>query len=260
MAIGVFDSGVGGLTVYKELAKAFTDTDLIYLGDTARVPYGNKSPQVIVRYAKECARYLVTEYKVSSLIVACNTISSYALEPLEEEFGLPVMGVIQAGSKQALRVTKNNKIGVIGTRATINSGAYSRMLQSLAETAVTVEQQACPLFVPLVEEGFISGDIPELTAQSYLDGLIAKGIDTLILACTHYPLLIDVIAKLYPHINIVDSATVMVEQMHEIGLDIKETGRRKIMITDASPAFEQLKTMLVGNIPMDVVNICSEEC
>ena len=255
MAIGVFDSGVGGLTVYKELAKSFPHTNLIYLGDTARVPYGNKSPETIVRYAKGCGDYLVRRYHVTSLIVAGNTISSYAIDELKNAYGLPVLGVIQAGSEQALAVTRNSKIGVIGTRATVRSQAYANMLDLLSASSVKVWQQACPLFVPLVEEGMLAGEIPRLTVKMYLDELVKEGIDTLILACTHYPLLADMIHKLYPQLTIVDSATVMVQQVKSMALAATEAGKREVLITDHSESFESLKTMLVGNVNMYVVNI-----
>jgi glutamate racemase len=258
MAIGVFDSGVGGLTVYKELAAAFPESDLIYLGDTARVPYGNKSPQTITRYATDCARYLVDNYQVKSLIVACNTISSYALEPLEAEFGLPVLGVIQAGATAALAVTKNRQIGVVGTRATINSNAYANMLRSLTKESIDVRQLACPLFVPLVEEGLLTGDIPELTVKMYMDGLVATGVDTIILGCTHYPLLTETIHKIYPAIQLVDSAKMMVAQMTRLQLAQAEAHRREILVTDASSALEELKSRLVGDILMKLVNIGQE--
>lgn len=252
MALGVFDSGVGGLTVYKELSEAFPETDMIYLGDTARVPYGNKSPEAIIRYAGECAGYLVREYDVNALIVACNTISSHALEPLEKMYGLPAIGVIHAGAVRALQATKNKKIGVIGTRATIQSGKYIEMLANL-DPAVVASQKACPLFVPLVEEGIISGVIPELTAKMYLDELASSGIDTLILGCTHYPLLADLIKSLYPHIEIVDSASIVVNQVREMKLGRKESGRREILVTDVSLSFDILKNMLVGDIPVKKV-------
>ena len=257
MALGIFDSGVGGLTVYKELAAAFPHTDMIYLGDTARVPYGNKSPETIIRYSLECAGLLTEKYHVNALIVACNTMSSYAISRLKSTFGLPVLGVIQAGSEKALQITKNGNIGVIGTIATVRSNSYLEMLNDLSGGTVKVWQRACPLFVPLVEEGFITGDIPFLTVKHYLDELMKQPVDTLLLGCTHYPLLIPLITELYPRIKIVDSATVMADKIEKMHLAAKEAGRRDILVTDASGAFESLKTMLVGDIGMRVIDLHS---
>ncbi len=260
MALGIFDSGVGGLTVYRELAAAFPHTNMIYLGDTARVPYGNKSPETIIRYSLECAELLVNKYHVNALVVACNTISSYAIEHLKSTFGLPVLGVIQAGSERALQVTRNGAVGVIGTIATVRSNSYVNMLEDLSGGTVTVRQKACPLFVPLVEEGLITGDIPRMAVKLYLDELMKHPIDTLILACTHYPVLAPLIAELYPCVQIVDSATVMVNKIKQMGLVVSESSKREILITDASPAFESLKTMLVGNIRMHVIDLCAANC
>ena len=260
MALGIFDSGVGGLTVYRELAAAFPRTNMIYLGDTARVPYGNRSPETIIRYSLECAKLLVDKYHVNALVVACNTISSCAIDKLKSTFGLPVLGVIQAGSERALQVTRNGAIGVIGTIATVNSNSYVHMLEDLSGCAVKIWQKACPLFVPLVEEGIITGDIPRMAIRMYLDVIMKQPIDTLILACTHYPLLAPLITELYPRVQIVDSATVMVDKIKQMGLAVSENSRREILITDASPAFESLKTMLVGNIRMQVIELHVADC
>ncbi|MDR2885018.1 MAG: glutamate racemase [Deferribacteraceae bacterium] len=254
MSLGIFDSGVGGLTVYRELAKQFPDTDLIYLGDTARVPYGNKSPDTIIRYATECASMLVKRHNVDALVVACNTISSYAIENLRSTFGLPVLGVIEAGAEMAMAVTKNNKIGVLGTIATVRSGAYIKALEEVSDGKAIVSQRACPLFVPLVEEGVITGEIPSLVIKMYLDELIAD-VDTLLLGCTHYPVLAPLLASIYPEVNIADSASMMVEHILAGGLATIESGKREIYVTDITPAFESLKSMLVGDIPMQEIDI-----
>jgi glutamate racemase len=254
MALGVFDSGVGGLTVYRELAKAFPDTDLIYLGDTARVPYGNKSPDTIVRYATECAAMLVNRHHVDALIVACNTISSYALGDLRAEYGVPVFGVIEAGAERAIELSQNKQIGVLGTLATVRSGAYIKALQELDSSAI-VHQRACPLFVPLVEEGIFTGEIAHLTAKMYLDELANSGIDTFLLGCTHYPVLAPLLKEIYPQMKIADSASMMVKALSASGLAAKESGKREIYVTDLSPAFESLKNMLVGDIEMAEVTL-----
>lgn len=254
MAFGVFDSGIGGLTVYKELIHAFNKTDLIYLGDTARVPYGNKSPNSIIRYSLECAGYLVNNYNINALVVACNTISSYALEELTDAFHMPVLGVIQAGAERALKATVNGKIGVIGTLATIRSRSYINKLKEL-DSNLDVMQKACPLFAPLVEEGIINGNIPESIVRYYLDELAEKGIDTLILACTHYPLLAPLITKNYPELNVVDSASTLVRYLQDTELALNENSIREILITDYTPAFESLKSMLVGDLPIKTINL-----
>jgi len=186
-AIGVFDSGVGGLTVLKEMVRLLPGEELVYLGDTARVPYGTKSPRTVLRYALEAAAFLV-EQRVKMLVVACNTASSVALTELEERFSLPVVGVIEPGARKAVAVTRNRRVGVIGTEGTIASGAYTRAIQAL-NPSVEVFSAPCPLFVPLAEEGWAEHPVAVLTAREYLAPLMENGIDTLVLGCTHYPLL-----------------------------------------------------------------------
>ncbi|WP_297452877.1 glutamate racemase [Persephonella sp.] len=256
MSIGVFDSGIGGLTVFKEIAKEFPLADIYYLGDTARVPYGNKSPETVIRYSLEAAGYLAG-FGIEALIVACNTASSYAIDKLRENYDFPVIGVVEPGVEIALRHTKNGKVGVIGTQATIRSNSYKNLLE---EHNIQVFQKPCPLFVPLVEEGITEGEIARLIVKEYLDELIEKGIDTLILGCTHYPLLKNTIQQLYPHISIVDSSQAIVEFLHGHNIVFKGTGKRKIYITDEAESFKKFKEMLVGDIPVeriDLSQICS---
>ncbi len=186
-AIGVFDSGIGGLTVLKEIMRLLPGEELLYLGDTARVPYGTKSPLTVLRYALEAADFLC-ELRVKMLVVACNTASSVALSALEERFKLPVVGVIEPGARRAVELTRNRRIGVIGTEGTIKSGAYTRAIHSL-DPEIEVHAVPCPLFVPLAEEGWAEHAVARLTASEYLAPLMAHGIDTLVLGCTHYPLL-----------------------------------------------------------------------
>ena len=214
MAIGIFDSGVGGLTVFKEIAKEFPNTDIYYLGDTARVPYGNKSKETIIRYSLECGEFL-RSLNIDVLVIACNTASSYALPILKKYLDIPVIGVILPGVKTALKETKNKKIGVIGTTATIRSNSYKRLLLE-SDNSLQIFQKPCPLFVPLVEEGMLNNHIAKLVVKEYLDELINKGIDTLILGCTHYPLLKDTIKFLYPNIKIVDSSKATAQFLKEI--------------------------------------------
>lgn len=204
-AIGVFDSGVGGLTVLKELQHLLPGEELLYLGDTARVPYGTKSPATVRRYAMEAAAFL-TQRKVKMLVVACNTASSVALLELETCFKLPVIGVIEPGARRAVSVTRSGSIGVIGTEGTIKSGAYTLAIKQLAPDADVVGVP-CPLFVPLVEEGWLDHPVTRLTAEEYLRPLRKHGIDTLVLGCTHYPLLKNVLQEvLGPEVVLIDSA------------------------------------------------------
>ncbi len=257
MPIGIFDSGVGGLTVFKEISKQYPDTNLYYLGDTARVPYGNKSKETVIRYSLECGNYLYN-LGIDALVIACNTASSYALETLRNEFDIPVIGVVEPGVDMALKVTENNKIGVIGTQGTIKSGSYKNLL--ISKRNVQVFEKPCPLFVPLVEEGMIDNHIARMVVKEYLDALIAKGIDTLILGCTHYPLLKGTISQLYPDIKIVDSSQAIVEHLKKFFFPSIEDGSRKIFITDESPAFEKLKNMLIGDIPtkkLELSQLCT---
>ena len=203
--IGVFDSGIGGLTVVKALRDLLPSENIFYLGDTARVPYGPKSPETVQRYAVELAGIL-TRKNAKALVVACNTVSSVALPLLIKKFSVPVIGVIEPGARAALQATRNRHIGVIGTRATIRSGAYERALRA-ADNNVRVSSRACPLLVPLIEEGLLDDDVTDRMIMRYLEPLLADGIDTLVLGCTHYPLLTDAIARMLKRqVMLVDSA------------------------------------------------------
>lgn len=185
--IGVFDSGIGGMTVVKELMNQLPHEQIIYYGDTARVPYGNKSAETIIGYSRQITKFLISK-GVKAIIIACNTASAVALEPLRTEFDLPIIGVVKPGAKAAAETTRNNKIGVIATRATISSGIYEDFLHK-TNPDIVVYKKACPLFVPLVEEGWTDDTITDEIIHRYLDELVADGIDSLVLGCTHYPLL-----------------------------------------------------------------------
>lgn len=203
--IGVFDSGIGGLTVFAALRHNLPNESIVYLGDTARVPYGTKSAETIVRYSNECASFLV-ERKVKTLVVACNTASAYALPALKERFKIPILGVVEPGAHAALAASRKKVIGVIGTQATIGSNAYGNALKVI-DPKVRVVSRACPLFVPLVEEGWIDNDVAKATTERYLNGMKGEGIDTLILGCTHYPLLSGLIQRIVgDEVTLVDSA------------------------------------------------------
>ena len=203
--IGIFDSGIGGLTVLKEIYKRFPYESTVYLGDTARVPYGVRSPETVTRYSFENTRFLFSK-EVKMIVVACNTVSSVSLEAIRASVPVPVLGVIEPGAKAAAAATENKKIGVIGTEATIKSNAYSRAIMSL-DNSIEVFGIACPLFVPLVEEGWTGGKIAEMIAREYLLEMKRKDIDTLVLGCTHYPLLKGILAAVMgDDVSLIDSA------------------------------------------------------
>ena len=203
--IGVFDSGIGGLTVASALRELLPNEKIFYLGDTARVPYGGKSAATVERYSLEITAMLLEE-KCKAIVVACNTASALALTRLTEMTPVPVIGVIRPGAEAALAATRNGHIGVIGTRATIKSGAYERALRSL-NAEVRVSACACPLFVPLIEEGWLQSEITDRVIGQYLEPLVRGGIDTLVLGCTHYPLLREAIARFLGNsVQLVDSA------------------------------------------------------
>src|SRR5881275_2474197 len=205
LPIGVFDSGIGGLTVVKALRDRLQNETILYLGDTARVPYGPKSAETVQRYALELAHMLMQK-KAKALVVACNTVSSVALPLLTRKFPVPVIGVIEPGARAALQTTRNQHVGVIGTRATIRSGAYEKALRA-ADNTVRVSSRACPLLVPLIEEGLLDDTVTDQVIMRYLQPLLADGIDTLVLGCTHYPLLTNAIARaVRRQIVLVDSA------------------------------------------------------
>jgi glutamate racemase len=213
--IGVFDSGVGGLTVVKQMFNKLPNEEIVYLGDTARVPYGTKSPETIERFALENAEFLM-RFNVKLIVVACNTASSVSLDVLRQRFKIPMVGVIKPGVKKAVEITRNNKIGIIGTYATIKSRAYEKEIRHISKH-IEVISKACPLFVPLVEEGWIREKITSNIVKKYLKPLVNKNIDTLILGCTHYPLLKPVIARVIGrHVRIVDSASSVADEVHDI--------------------------------------------
>jgi glutamate racemase len=203
--IGVFDSGIGGLTVVKALRDLLPNESIIYLGDTARVPYGGKSASTVERYSLEMAEMLVAE-DVKAVVVACNSASSVALPKLEQSLSVPMIGVIKPGAQAAIAATRNRRVGVIGTRATIKSGAYERALRAL-DGKIDISAQACPLLVPLIEEGWLDDTLTDNAIARYLEPLARKGIDTLVLGCTHYPLLTAAIGRFVgDQITLVDSA------------------------------------------------------
>lgn len=203
--IGIFDSGLGGLTVAREIMRQLPGESIIYFGDTARVPYGPKSPDTVVRYSREITAWLIEE-GVKVVVVACNTATAHALGDLRRDFVLPVIGVVEPGARAAARVSSSGHIGVIGTAGTIASGAYERAIHAADERA-RITATACPLFVPLVEEGWLDDDATRLIARRYLDPLRAAKVDTLVLGCTHYPLLKPLISEtIGESVRLIDSA------------------------------------------------------
>ena len=203
--IGVFDSGVGGLTVAREIMRQIPNERIVYFGDTARVPYGSKSKDNIIKFSRQIIRFLQTE-NVKAIVIACNTASALALDEMQREFDLPILGVVKPGAKVAVETTANKRIGLIGTEANIRSGVYTRYIKSLDDEAKVFEK-ACPLFVPLVEEGWLHDDITLQVASRYLEELKEKDIDTLIMGCTHYPLIRSTIRKVMgDKVNLVNPA------------------------------------------------------
>jgi len=208
--IGVFDSGIGGLTVVRALMERLPFENITYFGDSARVPYGVKSVETITGYAGQITQFLLQQ-KVKLLIIACNTIASVAYEAVRDMSPVPVIDVIDAGARMAAKTTKSRNVGVIGTPATINSNAYARAIHRY-DPAIRIYSQACPLFVPLVEEGWLDHPVTRLTAQEYLKPVQAEHIDTLVLGCTHYPLLKSLFDQLLgPEIRLIDSAEAMAD-------------------------------------------------
>ncbi len=203
--IGVFDSGIGGLTVVHELVRQLPNESIVYFGDTARVPYGPKSPDTVRRYSREIVE-LLRQLGVKAIVIACNTATAHALPELRKELDIPVIGVVEPGARAAMEATHSAHVGVIGTAGTIKSGAYERALRAL-DPGVRVTARACPLFVPLVEEGWTESEAARLIAEEYLRPIREAGVDALVLGCTHYPLLKPLIADvLGPNVRLIDSA------------------------------------------------------
>lgn len=230
--IGVFDSGIGGLTVVRELMRLLPDEDIIYFGDTARVPYGPKSPETVSRYAHEITAFLHGE-GVKNVVVACNTATAHAVDTLRDHFDIPITGVIEPGARAAVRASLAKQIGVVGTQGTVNSGAYERAIHSL-DSEIQVTARACPLFVPFVEEGWLDHPAIELVARDYLEPLLDSDIDALVLGCTHYPLIKPVIAHIVgPQMKLIDSAE---ETASEVARLLEQNGLRHAERND-SPRF-----------------------
>jgi glutamate racemase len=250
-AIGVFDSGLGGLTVVKELIHHLPNERIVYFGDTARVPYGTKSAETIIRYSREIVQALL-KHKVKMVVVACNTASSLALDVLKKEFNLPILGVIEPGARKAVEVTRNQRVGIIATSSTVKSGKYAKKIVQLNKNIV-VTAQACPLFVPLVEEGWFDHPVTYQVAQQYLQEMKKKRIDTLILGCTHYPLLKGVLH------NVMGGQVQLVDSAQEVALQVKglltqtkllrtrlRPGEHIFIVSDEPKQFQRLAMQFMG--------------
>ena len=225
--IGVFDSGVGGLTVAREIMRQIPNEKIIYFGDTARVPYGSKSKETVTRFSRQIVRFLQS-FQVKTIVVACNTASAYALDELEKETDIPIIGVVKPGAKTAVQVTRNGKIGVIATEATIGSRIYSKYIQELNEN-VTIYGKACPLFVPLVEEGLWQDPVTDEIAKRYLTELLDIDIDTLILGCTHYPLIRSTLGR------IMGEKVTLVNPAYETARELRELLGKKGILNEEPP-------------------------
>lgn len=244
--IGIFDSGVGGLTVFKEIRKRFPYEDIVYFGDTARVPYGPKSKNTVIEYSIQNARFLM-QCGAKIIVIACNTSSAIALEELKKIFPVPVIGVIEPGAISAVENSKNGRIGIIGTEGTIRSKAYSKSISKL-NTNTEVFSEACPLFVPLAEEGWEEHRVTRITIEEYLKTLLQKNIDTLVLGCTHYPILKKTIQQVIgSNIKLIDSAEAVTEQLDKI-LPAKETsitGEDHFYVSDNEDKFKQIASRIL---------------
>lgn len=263
-AIGIFDSGVGGLTVLKEVVRSLPQEDTIYFGDTARVPYGTKSPETVIRYSRQIANYLLSR-DIKLLVVACNTASAVALSQLQRELPIPVVGVIEPGARAACQVTRSGKVGVIGTAGTIGSSAYTKAIKRI-NPDIEVVTKACPLFVPLAEEGWVDNEVARLTARIYLEELKDQNVDTLVLGCTHYPILKDVIAEVMgPEVTLVDSAEETALTVTQILREASllrpdgEQGNHHYYVSDIPAGFIRVGNRFLGGRLGDVYQVNLEQ-
>lgn len=258
--IGVFDSGIGGLTVVKRIAASLPEENIIYFGDTARVPYGSKSNATVIEYSIEDAKFLMQK-NVKAIVVACNTASSIAMEELKKKFDVPIIGMIEPGAQTAIKSTKNKKVGVIGTRATISNKAYSNKIKEL-NPDIEVFETACPLFVPLAEEGWIDHKATYEIAEEYLKDLRKKKIDTLVLGCTHYPILAEVIQQVIgKNVQLVDSGIVAAEMIRNeldrtnLHTNSYAIGNQELYVSDIPTKFREVAEIFLGKPVIDVKKV-----
>lgn len=266
LPIGVFDSGIGGLTVAREIMRQMPNEKIIYFGDTARVPYGSKSRETVLKYSQQIVRFLL-EQNVKAIAVACNTASAYALPEIEKDCPVPIIGVIRPGAKTAVEATKNGRIGVIGTEATVESGTYPEYVHSIAPMA-QVLSRACPLFVPLVEEGLWEDPVTDEIARRYLAELMDEDIDTLILGCTHYPLIRDAIGRIVGEgVTLVNPAYETAQTLHELLTErdlladhhpaLGEVNQYQFFVSDMAEKFRRFANSIIpyGILSAKVINI-----
>lgn len=265
MPIGVFDSGIGGMTVVREIMRQIPNEKVVYFGDTARVPYGSKSKETVTRYSRQIVRFLQT-MQVKAIVVACNTASAYALDELEKEIDIPIIGVVKPGAKVAAEATKNGRIGVIGTRATIGSGIYTTYIREI-NPDVEVIGKACPLFVSLVEEGLWQDPVTDEIAMRYLSELIDIDIDTLILGCTHYPLIRSTVGKIMgDHVTLVNPAYETARELKELLMEkglfnpvppSLGTNKYQFFVSDGADQFIHFANSIIkyGILSAKVINI-----
>ena len=247
--IGVFDSGVGGLTVVREIMRQMPEERLVYFGDTARVPYGTKSKDTIVRYTRQNIRFLMTQ-DVKAIVIACNTATAFALETVEKELDIPVIGVIHAGAKTAVEATRNGKIGIIGTEGTIQSGVYTKVMEEM-KGGLEVIGKPCPLFVPLVEEGLLHDSVTDEFASRYLSELKGKFIDTLVLGCTHYPLLRSTVGRVMgPEVTLVNPA-------YETALELKQVLSESQLLNEENESSQDKYRFYVSDLAEKFTNFAS---
>lgn len=261
LPLGVFDSGLGGLTVVRAIREACPNESILYLGDTARVPYGARSAETVIKYAIGCARLLVSR-GVKAIVVACNTVSAVALDALRVELDIPVLGVIQPGARAAVAAARGGTVGVLATAGTIASGAYPRAVAALS-TRAEVIGQAAPLLVPLAEEGWLEGDVPRLAVRRYIEPLLARGARAIVLGCTHYPLLYDTIvaeaaALSGAPVPVVDSAHATAEDLaaflrdRNLASGRTAPGALELLVTDLPASFATVASRFLGQEVDDV--------
>lgn len=260
--IGVFDSGVGGLTVFREIVRELPTENVVYLGDTARLPYGNKSPEAIIQYSLECAQYLLRRHQIKLLVVACHTASAHALEVLQESLPIPVVGVVQPGFERLMETTRNQRVAILATTATIASNSYQHLIQEHYPRAI-IYPIACPLFVHLAEEHLFDHPAADLIADHYLRSLRTEDIDAILLACTHFPILYQAIQKALPtSVKIIDPAPCCARQVVHLlsetqNLHFNQSPTHRFLATDHPIRFATLaKTFLGHTIDLEIVR-CS---
>ncbi len=256
MKIGFFDSGLGGLTVLESVRRALPQASLFYLGDSARTPYGSKAPETVIRYSRECANYL-SQWNLDLLVVACNTASSHALQVLQAEMPFPVVGTIDSAVKSACAQSTSGRIGIIGTESTIASRVFEKsLLEKLPDAQLLA--RACPLFVPLVEQGMFTGEIVDKVIEHYLSPFKPANIDTLLLGCTHYPLLSQAIEKFFEgRVNLIECSTALAEELAQRfgAISSDSPAQEHYFVTDQESSFKVLASKFLGAKEIEVVRV-----